>query len=518
MANKSIIMVKIRRIIQLHLSGSSKRNISRTLNLHRKTVDAYLEKLNSSGRPLSELIKLDDLSLSSIVYHLPAVQADRRLEHLERMFGSVKEELDKTGVTRKLLWEEYRLQYPEGYSYGHYCEHLSRYLAKEKATMHFVHLAGDYLQIDFAGKPLSYVDKQTGEIIFCPVLVCTLPFSSYTYVEALASAKQEELFASLNRCLEYIGGVPKNILSDNMKQYVKKNDRYEYTFQELAHQWSAHYNTNLDVTRPRKPKDKSTVENHVYISYLRIFAKLRKREFYSLEELNVGIKGYLRELNNTGFQKKDGSRFEKFDGHEKHFLLPLPQDPFVVKKATSAKIQMNYHVILGEDWHYYSVPYQHIGKQTRIIYDHQTVEVFIGIERIAIHRRDYRKNFYSTHAEHMPQKHLRYQETLGWDAGYFMKLASNIGPCSIEVFKQVLASKIFVEQTYKACIGLKSLSEKYKHERFEAACKRSLQGSKINYGVIKRILENNLDQKEGEQLNLFRTQAHENIRGAKAYH
>jgi transposase len=52
-----------------------------------------------------------------------------------------------------------------------------------------------------------------------------------------------------------LGGVPRNILSDNMKQYIGKNDRYEYKFQELADQWAVHYNTNLTATRPRKPKD-----------------------------------------------------------------------------------------------------------------------------------------------------------------------------------------------------------------------------------------------------------------------
>ena len=54
--------------------------------------------------------------------------------------------------------------------------------------MHLSHRAGDYLQVDFAGKKLHYIDVQTGEIVSCPVLICTLPFSGYTYVEALPSA------------------------------------------------------------------------------------------------------------------------------------------------------------------------------------------------------------------------------------------------------------------------------------------------------------------------------------------
>jgi transposase len=223
--------------------------------------------------------------------------------------------------------------------------------------MHFEHLPGNYLQFDFAGKPLHCVDQQTGEIITCPVLVCTLPYSGYIYVEALPSARQEYVFGALSRCLENLGGVPRNMLSDNMKQYIQKNDRYEYTFQELSMQWSVHYNTNLDVTRPAKPKDKPSVENSVYISYLRVYAHMRHEEHYSLWELNKRINQLTEGLNSKKFQKLPGSRHQRFIKEEKPKLKPLPAEPFVIKHVTHGKVQKNYHVILGQDKHQYSVPY-----------------------------------------------------------------------------------------------------------------------------------------------------------------
>jgi transposase len=453
MANKPITMLQIRRLLQLHGTGASARSISRSLGIHRNTVAGYLEKIKSDGRTAGELQELDDGALGRIFINQPPPVKDDRYKVLEKMFPYIGQELGKTGVTRRLLWEEYRTEHPEGYGYAQFCEHLSGYSQRGKATMHLDHRPGEYLQIDFAGKKLGYIEKSTGEVISCPVLVCTLPYSNYTYVEALASSRQEELFAALNRCLNYLGGVPKNILSDNMKQYVKKNDRYEFTFQELADQWCVHYNTNLDATRPRKPKDKPSVENHVYVSYLRIYAKIRAREFYSLGELNREIKKRLEELNNTDFQKLPGSRRGRFLDNEKNLLSTLPNEEFVVKRTTNAKVQMNYHVVLGEDRHQYSVPYQYIGKQTKIVYDHQDVEIFIGMERIAAHPRSYRRNYYTTKAEHMPEKHLRYQETRGWDADYFLQMASKTGPFSKEYFKKVLDSKDFVEQTYRACLG-----------------------------------------------------------------
>jgi transposase len=518
MTNKSIIMTQVRRIIQLKVEGLNKLKISRSLHLHRATLDNYLSKFEASGISYPELLQYSDEQLRAIVYNTSVTpNADKRIDDLRKHFDYFKAELSRTGVTRKTLWEEYHGAYTEGYRYAQFCEHFARHLKSTKATMHLYHRAGEYLQFDFAGKQLHYVDIQTGEIIPCPVLVCTLPFSSYAYVEALSSARQDHLFCALNRCLEYFGGVPRNILSDNMKQFIEKNQRYEYTFQELADQWSVHYNTNLEATRPRKPKDKPTIENNVYISYLRIYARIRNEEFHSIFELNIRIHELLRAYNQASFQKLSGSRQERFLQDEKPLLKPLPLEPFTIKHTTTGKVQMNYHVILGEDKHQYSVPHQYIGQITKIIYDEHNVEIYIGFQRIALHKRDYRKHGYTTLPEHMPARHLKYNETLGWDADYFVSLASKIGESAVEVFKKILASKDFIEQTYNACIGLKRLSEIYGTTRFEAACRRALNGSRVTYGMIKNILENNMDKQSDNQINLFSIPDHENIRGPQNY-
>lgn len=518
MANKSIKMTQVRRIIQLRTEGLSKLKIAESLHIHRATLDIYLAKLAASGKSFSELSECSEDQLQILVYSEGATpKADERIDELKKHLDYFQHELTRTGVTRRLLWEEYHQAYPEGYRYSQFCEHFARHMKITKATMHLTHQAGHILQVDFAGKRMHYIDIQTGEIISCPVLICTLPYSGYTYVEALPSARQEHLFSALNRCLEYLGGVPRNILSDNMKQYVDKNHRYEYKFQELADQWSVHYKTNLIATRPRKPKDKPSVEGGVYLSYLRIYAKMRNEEFHSIREINKRIRDNLAVYNQTSFQKLPGSRNEKFMQIEKPLLKPLPQDPFTIKHITAGKVQMNYHVILGEDKHQYSVTHQYIGQKTKIIYDENNVEIYIGLKRIAFHKRDYRKHGYTTLPEHMPEKHLKHNETLGWDAEYFLSLASKIGESAVAVFKKILASKDFIEQTYNACIGLKRLSDIYGSERFEAACYRALGGSRITYGMIKNILENNLDKQAYTEPCLFFIPAHENIRGSQNY-
>jgi transposase len=518
MANKTISMTQLKRIIQLKAEGHSKLSISKKLGIHRNTLTDYLFKLDGSGKSYQELFSESDNYLSGLVFNTANTRIpDARLAELEKRFPYLTKQLKENGVTRRILWEEYRISCPDGYGYTQFCEHFSRYNKRNKATMHFDHRAGEYLQVDFAGKPLHITDPETGEIISCPVLVCVLPYSNYPYIEALPSARQEHLFGALSRCLEYLGGVPRNILSDNMKQFVKKNDKYEYKFSELVDQWALHYHTNLEATRPRKPKDKPSVENNVRISYLRVYAKLRNEVFTSLFDLNQRVRELVGQHVRLPFQKQAGTRLERFNNQEKHLLKPLPQEHFVVKHVTHGKVWRNYHVLLGEDSHHYSVPYQYIGQSTKIIYDQHNVEIFIGFKRIAMHKRDFRMGKYTTEKVHMPEKHLRYKETLGWDADYFLKIGKEIGESSEQVFSQVLASKEFVEQTYLSCKGLKRLSGIYGPARFERACKRALKGSRVNYGMIKNILEKNLDQLEENQRYLFSIPEHENIRGKKSY-
>jgi hypothetical protein len=158
-----------------------------------------------------------------------------------------------------------------------------------------------------------------------------------------------------------------------------------------------------------------------------------------------------------------------------------------------------------------------VGQKTKVIYDEQTVEIFIGFQRIAIHPRSHRRNGYSTLPEHVPEKHQKYTETLGWDADYFLSLAQKIGLNSVDVFTRVLAAKEFVEQTYKGCMGLKKLSEQYGTIRFEAACRRAQNASRVNYGMIRNILENNLDKQVESELQIYKLPNHGNIRGPENY-
>jgi transposase len=457
--------------------------------------------------------------LSGIVYpSLKEEAKDLRKVDFNQRIADFLHQLTRTGVTRLLLWEEYKKKVPEGYAYPQFCELLSREKKFSQASMHFQYQPGDMLLVDFAGDNLSYADHQTGEVISCPVLVCVLPFSGYSYVVALANAALPNVIKALNQCLTFFGGVPLNLKSDNMKQIVNKSCRYEPVFTDAMQQWALHNNITLQAARVRKPKDKAPVEAEVKLSYQRIYAPLRDEVFFSLEELNAAILIKLSEHHHRPFQQKKDNRLTHFTELEKPCLHPLPPASFIIHHAIEAKVQKNYHIILGEDWHQYSVPFSFIGKKVQAVYDTDTIEVYYKHERIALHRRSYKRHGYTTLLEHMPEGHKRYMEQKGWDADYFLARADKVGPCCRQYVEKILESRKFTEQTYNACLGILSLEKQYGPMRIEAAAKRALKGRSFNYRTMKDILCSGLDKKEqNDGPDLFAPPLHENVRGPEAY-
>ena len=511
-------MLQVRRILQLKSQGKSNRDIALEVHRSRNTVNEYVKLILRLNKSTEELLKLNDEELSSLVYdEPPSVELDQKFADFQQRIPGLCDELKKPHTTRMILWEEYRQMVCDGYGYTQFCEHLSRFLETRKAVMIFDHEPAASMMFDFAGDKIALTDYQTGEITWCPLLVCVLPFSGFTYIEAMLSANQQRLLKALNNALNFIGGVPQSAKTDNMKQVVKKANRYEPAFEELAQQWSLHYGTTMMAARVRKPRDKASVESHVNAVYNRIYAALRNKVFHSIEQINEALWEELDKFNLRNLQRCDYSRRDRFILHEKDLLLPLPAGPFVPKNKVEAKVQRNYHITLGEDWHHYSVPFQYIGKKVQIIYDTDHVEIYLDTVRIVCYRRNYSRNGHTTLPEHMPPDQQHFAKTKGYNRDYFIEKASQTGNYTASAIGKILEQKIYIEQTYNSCLGVLRLGEKYGSDRLEAACRRALTGYKVTYMGIKNILERNLD-KIPPQTDLFITiPDHENIRGPESY-
>jgi transposase len=290
MSNNLVTMQNVRSIIQLLQRGFSGRKISRDLNLSRNTVKLYVDRFNACDFSPDELQRMNDADLSVIAYaDTKLMQVDPRRADFKSRIDYFLAELKRIGVTKQLLWEEYKQKNTAGYEYSQFCELFAQCRKVNEATMHFDHKPADIMMVDFAGDNLSYVDKLSGEVISCPVFVAVLPYSGYSFAVALPNATQPNVIKALNLCLGYFGGVPQSIKFDNMTTAVKKSCRYEPVFTDTLIQWSLHNNITLIAARVRKPKDKAPVENQVKLTYQRIYAPLRNLIFFSIDELNANV-------------------------------------------------------------------------------------------------------------------------------------------------------------------------------------------------------------------------------------
>jgi transposase len=492
MANRSIDMEIVKQLKLLNSLGVGKKAIARQLGISKNTVKEYLSKEDQES-------------------NLTPAICDR-LSELQSFFPYCKEELGRKGVTRQILWAEYKDSYPTGYAYSQFCEHFVRWSESHNATLHIEQQPGDKMYIDFSGSKLSIVDPTTGEIKEMEVFVSVLGYSGLTYVQACPSQKKEDFLPCIVNALEYYGSVPKVLVPDNLKTGVDKANRYEPDINRDLLDLGNHYNMAIMPARSRKPRDKAWVERMVNIIYSRIFAPLRNRTYTDLYDLNQAIAELLEVHNKQPFQKRKECRWELFE-QEKPVMQFLPQERYELKEYQRAKIMKNSHVQLHKDRHYYSVPYKHIGQIAKIIYTVTHVSIYCNTERIGYHIRDYKPHKYSTIKEHLPSTHQFVSE---WNPDKFIKWATHIDPIVEAYIKNVLENKSYPEQTYRSCVGILAFEKKASRERLIAACKRAMEYGVFNYKVIEQIINNKLDRQpiETQQGTL---PLHDNIRGPEYY-
>ena len=86
----------------------------------------------------------------------------------------------------------------------------------------------------------------------------------------------------------------------------------------------------------------------------------------------------------------------------------------------------------------------------------------------------------------MPEDHQKYLE---WNGDRFRSWAARIGYNTNTVINALLTSKRAEQQSYRSCMGLLKLADKYSVDRLEAACEKALTyTASPSYKSIKNIL------------------------------
>ena len=170
--------------------------------------------------------------------------------------------------------------------------------------------------------------------------------------------------------------------------------------------------------------------------------------------------------------------------------------PIELAEWKQATVQFNYHISV--DGMLYSVPFEYIKRKVDIRVTDKTIEIFYNHTRIASHPHLHgRKGQYATIVEHMPEDHQKYLE---WNGNRFRQWAERIGINTYKVVDAILTSKTVEQQTYRSCMGLLKLADKYSVSALEAACAKALSYSASpSYKSIKNILSTGSYKSEAEE-------------------
>lgn len=515
MPQKGLSMRKLKEVLRLHSLGLKQQQIARSCSIAQSTVHGYLKAAAAAG----------------VSWPLPADCDDRRLKEAlsgkvrpatvwrkgpTPEFAAIRQQLQAhRNLTLQLLWEEYRVDNPDGYSYSRFCELYRDWASKLDVVLRHEHRAGEKMFVDYAGDKIAVYDRRTADLAFeASLFVAVLGASNYTFAEATPSQELPCWIGSHIHALEFFGASPEIIVPDNAKTGVQRPCRYEPDLNPTYREMAEHYGVAVLPTRPYKPRDKAKAEVGVQVAQRWIVAALRHEKFFSLADLNEAIARLLDKLNSRPFRKRpEASRASLFAELDRPALRPLPVEPYVIAQWKTVRANIDYHVDLER--HYYSVPYQLVGQELEARYTATTVEIFHRGVRVASHLRSFTAYAASTVNDHRPRSH---QAHLEWTPSRLIGWAETVGRATAEVVRTVLERKPHPEMGYRACLGIMSLAKSYTPARLEAASQRALLLGAFSYQSLKSILKRSLDQQPVLELDGDKAgPRHDNVRGAEYY-
>ncbi len=187
-----VAMHKIKEVLRLKYAAAlTHRQIAGALNLSVGVVNKYLAAAERAALTYPLPADCDDAQLAQLLFGSAHQPASLRRQTLD--FALVHQELKRKGVTRQLLWEEYRASQPAGYGYTQFCVLYGEWRKSQKLSMRFVHRAGEKLFVDYCGQTVSIIDAVTGAVREAQVFVAVLGASNYTFAASHLDTKLARL-------------------------------------------------------------------------------------------------------------------------------------------------------------------------------------------------------------------------------------------------------------------------------------------------------------------------------------
>ena len=266
----------------------------------------------------------------------------------------------------------------------------------KKATIRFETAPGLQAQVDWK-ENLKMISKH-GELFEVNIFLMVLGYSRTKFVKLTSDKTQKTLFECMNEAFEYFGGVPKEIVFDNMATVVDRaNSRIgNVKLNTKFVQYSKDIGFNPITCRIYRPQTKGKVESLAkLVDRLQVY----NHEFETYEELEKIVKMFMKEINNEISQGTNMKPIERLAKETKH-LLPLPNQEVLNAYTTSPKeYKVSKESMITYKGQKYSVPTYLIGKSVSVKETDEYIHIYYITNLITKHKKS--KKFLNYHKEHI---------------------------------------------------------------------------------------------------------------------
>lgn len=262
------------------------------------------------------------------------------------------------------------------------------------STMRYETPKGKQAQLDWK-ESIDFI-LNTGEKITINIFVLILSYSRFRVYKLSLEKSQEILFSFLNEAFETFGGVPQELLTDNMKT-VMDEPRTSYRQGKINNKFQQFANDYGFKVRPciaGRPNTKAKVE-----APMKLLDEIRAYNgtlnFEELHELVVKLNNRINSSCHTTTGKIPVLHLEK----EKDFLFELPTEQIRNQyNIITTTVKVNRQSMISYKSNLYSVPPEYIGKKLKLqVYDNQ-LHLYYNTSLITIHEvKSQKLNYHDNH-------------------------------------------------------------------------------------------------------------------------
>jgi transposase len=373
-------------IIALHRQGISNREISKRLGISRNTTNKYVKEANNLFKQIEN--ETDESKIFLLQNELVS-RPKRKSVWTRKVFTgelkqrfyeliSLDEERDtKLGINKQKLTASllHRTLKSEGFDVGITTIQTEFKIYKNKHKEAFIKQEYDPgFRAEYDFHEIKVIES--GKVKKMYQATITLPHSNYVFAKHYPDQRKENFLDSLISFFEEIGGVPKTIVFDNMRNVVRKfvyGGSKEYTEDLLK--FSNYYGFKIITTNPRRGNEKGHVEQGGKVIRKELFTF--NYEFDTLADLREYTKDELEKLNNKSLPKFI---------NEKTQLLNLPLVRYEI--GTLVNSVVNSESLIQIDSNQYSVPESYVNKDVYSNVYNEVINVYnLKHELIASHKK-----------------------------------------------------------------------------------------------------------------------------------